>query len=275
MTRIIANCLIVLFVAQIQAQEKTAQFHLGLETGFNVFTGQTNKPDMIRENRSLYNYYKNYDNYDDYGDYGYIYDFQNVFFTHFGVKPEFRLSKYNRFTGAMGIRYSMSISTLNSDGSYFFWKINETETSANYVRIKSITKKNHYIGIPLEIRFFPRKKESFVRHYFVFGKSFNFLIASENDISFVDIEMGKYTSNVKEYLEKPRLFQGNISAGVGLKIGKTNRPHIRVEFYLPAVAYGKGKINSFSKSSVLAGMGMFASLQIPILYSKEQSTITY
>ena len=254
--------------------QKTPQLHLGMEIGFNGFFGVTNKPAMIRENRSSYYYYNDYDYYDFYYDDYRIYDAQDVFFFYFGAKTEYRLSKHNRFTVATGLRYSLGTATLMSDRNHFLWKISETGMNSNYVRIKSITPKSHHIGIPLELRFFPRRKDSFVRQYFIFGKSFNFLLASDSDISFENSAMNKYSSTVAEHIEKPCFFQGKISAGIGLKIGSENRPHVRIECYMPTVAYGTGKMNAFVKSSAAMGMGMFASLQIPISsYNKEQSKL--
>jgi hypothetical protein len=121
----------------------------------------------------------------------------------------------------------------------------------------------------LEIRFFPRRKDSFVRQYFSLGTALNFLIASNDDISFTNAEMKKYSSEVTKNLEKPNFFNGYVYAGVGLKIGKTNHPFGQIEMHFPTLIFGKN-INAFTKAgTVAAGMGFQVTLQIPVS-SKEQ-----
>jgi hypothetical protein len=256
---------IVTFNQSLSAQETTIpKLRLGIETGADVFFGKTDKPAMIRETRSSSYYYNNHDYYSS------VYDFQDVSFFHFGIKPEYTFSK--RFTVAAGLRFSFSASTLESDRDYFFWKVNETETTTNYLRINEINQTNYYLGIPMEIRYFLHRKKYFG---FILGTSYNFLLASTDDVRFVNADMKKYASNVKENLEKPDFFQGCVYAGFGVNAGRAHHPHVSFEFYFPTIMYGrKGKTNSFTKTEggVSAGFGMRVALQIPFFF-KEQSVI--
>ena len=257
---IIFSCLVLLFVSQIQAQEEKSvtisPFRLGIETGANVFFGDASRPEMIRE--SGYYYHP-----DDYYD-GYIYDNQDTEFFYFGFKPEYTLSKYQRFAISSGIRFSYAQTTLTSDREYFLWKISETGANTNYVRINRITQKNYHIGIPFEVRFFMRKKDSFVRQYFVWGTVLNILLSSSNDVSFKNAEMKKYASNVNENIKKPDFFHWNVYAGVGMKVGKTKYPFGYLEFLLPVTMLGKDHANSLMRTNGAFGFGMQMNLLIPL-----------
>ena len=255
---------VLLFFSQLQAQEEKTitmpRLRLGIEAGIDGFFGDINKPAMIRENQS---YYYDYDC-------GFIFDEQDFYAVYIGVKPEYSISK--RWTVAAGVRFSFSEATLDSDRNYFLWKISETETNTNYLKINSISQKNYYVGMPLELKIFPREKDYPVRHYFVVGAVLNFLAASDNDVSFQNSAMKKYTSEVANQIGKPSAFHGNVYGGFGLKIGNTSRPFGHIEFHFPVYMFADIKPNSFVKGEAL-GIGTQATLQIPI-FSKHQLVYT-
>ena len=262
---------ICLLLSQIRAQEQITvtmpRLRLGIEAGIDGLFGERDKPAMIRENQSSY-YYYDYD-YDYYC--GFIPDEQDFFVVYIGVKPEYSVSK--RFAVAAGVRFSFSQANLNSDKDYFLWRINETGTSTNYIKIKDISQKNYYIGIPLELKFFPREKDYPVRHYFAVGGALNFLAASDNDVSFQNATMKKYDSEVSKQIGKPNSFYGNLYGGFGLKIGNTSHPFGHIEFHLPVCMFAKDKLNSFIKGSGVFGFGVQMTLQIP-MFSKHQLVYT-
>jgi hypothetical protein len=259
---------ILLFAAQIWAQEKILKMprlRLGFEVGAGAFFGETEKPSMIRENRS---YYYDYD-YDFHC--GFILPDQEFDFFYIGLKPEYSINK--RFVVAAGLRLSYSKGALDSDRDYFLWKISETGTNTNYLKINSISQHNYYIGVPLELKLFPREIDYFVRQYFILGTTLNFLAASTNSISFRNTKMEKYESEISAQLGKPDYFHGQLYLGVGLKIGKTNHPFGNIEFHLPVFIYGGDKLNSFTKAGDAFGFGIKTILQIPIFH-KHQLTYT-
>ena len=261
-------CFIGLFLSHIQAQEEVTvtmpRFRLGIETGANIFIGESNKPAMIRENQSSYNDY--YDN-----DYycGFVPEEQNFNFSYLGIKPEYSVSK--GFVVAMGARFSFNQFILESDQSYFLWKISEDGPNTNYVRINNISQRNYYIGIPMEMKFFPRDIDYFVRHYFVLGTVLNFLIVSDNNVSFQDAAMKKYTSDVLEHIGKPSDFHGQLYMGFGLKIGKTNHPFGNFEFHFPVYMIANDRPNAFVKAEGAFGCEVKAILQIPLVREHQLS----
>ncbi|MDR1197774.1 MAG: outer membrane beta-barrel protein [Prevotellaceae bacterium] len=250
----------LLLAVQLQAQEMEIvtmpRLRLGIEAGVVTLFGKTDRPAMIRESRSYY-YDHDYD-----FNCGFIFDGQLFDFFYFGLKSEYSLS--GRFAVAAGIRFSYGKAELDSDKDYFLWKIRENETSANYVKINSITQKSYYIGIPLEVKIFPRRTDYFVRHYFIIGTALNFRLSSTGDVSFQNVQMEKYASDIVAQLGQPGNFQGYLYAGFGLKIGRTNHPFGDIEFHFPVYLYGSDRLNSFTKAKDTVGFGARTTLHIPI-----------
>ena len=228
-----------------------------MEAGVIFLSGQFNRPDLIRENH----YYYNDQDYH-YGC-GFVIDNKTFFSYSFGLKAEYSLNK--RIAIASGVRYNFFKAVLNSDRDYFLWKVSETETSANYITIKNISQKNYYIGIPLELKLFPREKDYFVRQYFIFGTLFNFLVVSNSEVAFQNQKMEKYSSEVMKNIGNPNRFQTVVYAGVGLKIGKLKYPVGNIEFHFPVLTFGKNNPNSFTKTAGSVGFGIRTTFQIPVI----------
>ena len=142
---------------------------------------------------------------------------------------------------ATGLRLHFFKATLDYHQDFFLWKLSETESGTNYVKIKNISQTNFYLEVPLEVRLFPREKDYFARHYFVFGAAFNFLIASQEQVNFVNPQMEKYRSQVLSDLNDPNIFLCSVYAGIGLKLGKMKNPFGNIEIHFPEVTFGKRK----------------------------------
>ena len=261
--------LFLFFILQIKAQEEVAvtmpRFRLGIEAGTNLFIGKDNKPAMIRENQSSY-YYDYYDN-----EYycGFVPDGQTASIFYLGVKPEYTVNR--KLVVALGTRFSVSHSVIKSDKSYYLWKISEDETNTNYVKINKISQINYYVGIPMEIKIFPREIDYFVRHYFVLGTTLMILAVSNNDVLFENSAMKKYTSEILEHIGKPKNFHGQVYTGFGLKIGKSHNPFGSFEFHFPVFMIEDGKPNPFVNTEDRIGCGFKTTLQIPLIRKHQLS----
>jgi len=260
--KLLISSFFALFLMQIQAQTEITysipQWRLGIEAGVNPFFGSISffQPN-IRDSRAYF-----IDNDSDY--YGGIMSWGGKVCPSFsfGLKPEYLIKK--RLTLAAGIRFNFFTATLYSDRDFFLWKLSETETSAHYAKVKNISQKNYYLEIPLEVKLFPREKDYAVRQYFVFGAAFNFLVASQKEVQFLNPKMEKYRSNVLDQIGKPNLFQGSFYAGAGLKFGKLNHPCGNIEIHFPVVMYGNGKKETFAKTVNAPGIRIQTILQIPM-----------
>ena len=278
MRNIIITSLVMLIALQLNAQDIDKQtltdeqntitysfsrLRLGIELGASLLMGEIKKPEMVRETQSYYNYGDAY-----YNDYGFISEEKNFGLFYLGVKPEYLLSK--RFAVSAGVRFSYFKANLKSDKDCFLWRTSSNDdTKTNYVSIKSITQKNYYIGIPLEVRFFPSEKDYAVRPYFLFGTTLNFLITSTNDVEFKVSAMGKYSDEIKKNITEPNSFHILTYLGAGLKIGKMTHPFGSIEVHLPMFTAASSKSNSFVKTDDMFGIGIRASVHIPLMHNHQ------
>ena len=199
--------------------EQTTRRHNNLKVAFEFGTNYAStglvKPKQIRENRSSgYIYGDDY-----YSRYGLFGDYTSVNTTYFGIKPEFFLFK-NRFGIASGLRFTTASSSLVSDRDNYLWKINEDGLNTDYVTIKDIQHKSYLLGIPLEVRIFPNRRELPLQHYFKIGASFNYRIHSKNEVNFVNKSMEKYDDAVQSQLPDCNALSTFFFGAVGFKIGK-------------------------------------------------------
>jgi hypothetical protein len=257
-------CLLSLAV-RAQAQQEVIsmpRFKLGIEAGMSaIFDASINKPTNLRENKSYYN--------DDYYC-GFIFDKQEYDQYYIGIKPEYTLTK--RLAVAAGLRLTFAQSVLESNSRYFLWKTAESGTTTDYVRVNNISQQNIFVGIPLELKIFPREKDYFVRHYFVMGTAMNFLAGSKNTISFSNSQMEKYEPLISGHTGTPNRFHGYAYTGFGLKIGRTNHTFGNIEFHYPILMFDNKRLSSFMETRNSFGFGIQTTLQIPLF---KQHTLKY
>ena len=258
---IILQIFVLLFVVSIQAQKEITyeipQWHLGVEFGVNPHFGTLSYQPNIRDTR------RSYVDIDDdyYGRYSFL--GQSSYFSSFsvGIKPEYVIKK--RLTIAAGLRVQFYKATLDLNQDFFLWKLSETETSTNYVKIQNISQANYYLEIPIEVRLFPREKDYIARQYFVFGAAFNFLVASTEQVNFVNPKMDKYRAQVLADAGRANNFFASVYAGIGLKLGKMNYPFGNIEIHFPEINFGTRKL-SLTNIVDVSFIRFFTTLNIPV-----------
>ena len=260
----VISCLISLFCIQVRAQEDNRpvmhRFRLGIEVGLTPFTGETNKPEMIRESRSYY-YYNNHQ--DNLFYCGFISNRQSFNIYYLGIRPEYFFS--NRIAVSTGIRLSFNNIQLDSDRDFFLWRLSEDETSSNYIRLNNISQKNRHIDVITKIKFFPGKRNFWFRRYYVLGNTLNILATSSNGVSVHNPEMNIYSQKVLEQIGKPSVLMGYTYVGLGINIGSITRSFGSIEFQFPAIIHGSENLNSLvTKGQRMNFFRMLATLQIPI-----------
>ena len=85
--------------------------------------------------------------------------------------PEYYLT--DKFSLGAGLRVTDNFSKYESDYDYFYYKNNEDGYNTYYYRIKSISQRNLYVGVPFEFRFVLRG-EGRPTPYFRAGATLNF-----------------------------------------------------------------------------------------------------
>jgi len=258
---------ILCFIAPVQAQEnnlikKHHNIKLGVEIGTDFFFGDPRKPDMVRESKSSNYYYNDHDFYC-----GLILDFQNMNVSYFGIKPEIFFLK-NRLGISSGLRFSRYSSYLKSDRDYFLWLIHQDDIYTEYVKINRITQNSYYLGIPLEVKFFPNRRELPAQFYMKVGSTFNYRLQTNNKIEFQNHFMESNADMIDDQINDSNLdFNAYMFFAAGIKIGRfkagsrRKTPNFNIEIH-PLNIMLTDKASSFIRTN--AGIGFQVSAQIPI-----------
>ena len=257
----IAALCFLCFTVQAQDSEdkKTYNLMLGFEIGADGYFGETMQSDRLRENRSYYHVYDDYDYYC-----GIVGNDQYMNVVYFGVKPEVFVLN-NRLGISSGVRFSRYLTNIESDRDYFLWLLHQEGLNTEYVTIKEIEQNSHYIGIPLELQFFPDKRELPFQHYFKLGTVFNYRLYTENKIEFHNQQMSRHEGLVDSQIGYPNDFNAYIFGAFGFRIGRyggeKKLPYINLEVHLPKVMITP-KASSLIKTH--AGFGFQMMVQIPL-----------
>jgi len=258
---------VVCFVVPGHAQDdvKNKKHHnirLGVEFGTDFFFGDPIKPKMVRESKSSYHSFHDYDYYC-----GLIPNYQEMNVMYVGVKPEFYFCR-NRIGLSTGLRVSRYSTTLDSDRDYFLWLLHEDDVYTEFVKIREINQNNYYLGVPLEFRFFPNKRELPVQFYVKGGSTFNYRLFTNNKVKFQNKSMNSNAETVGDQANSTlRNFNAYMFAGFGLKIGGFSTgygkkfPYINVEAHILNIML-TDKASSFMRTN--AGLGFQLSAQIPL-----------
>jgi hypothetical protein len=252
------------------SQERIYEFprlRIGIEAGFENQFGSNIKPSAIRESQSFYRYeYSDY-----YYDCGFLYNEPAFARYYFGIKPEYSLSL--NFAISAGLRIAYGKSSLTADKEYFLWKVNETESSANYLRIKEVNQSVFNIGVPLYLLLYPNKSDIWGRVYGKVGVVLNFTMASDISVNFVNNQMNKYSNDIKNQFDDPTFLYGQVVFSWGLKLGRMRNPYGSMEFQLPINFNNKTRLNSLYKLDSAVGVGVQTTLYIPS--GKNKLSYTY
>ena len=246
---------------QAQTKEGKISNRIGFEMGFHEFYGSTIVPDRVRSIKSVEasetGYY--YDDY--YG--GYYYSSSHVIHKAYaGIKYEALFFKHTVGVSS-GLRYYQTSAKLDHSKKYdsFIWLLRQDEQSSDYVSIRSMNQKNHYVSVPLEMRVFPRKRDSFFKNYFKLGGAFNYRFSTNYKIDFQDPQMSKYAGEIENKIKKPCTFSGFVFPAFGFRWGRNKDPWFNLEFQFPGFIIAQRK-HSFVDPDV--GFGMQFSVLLPL-----------
>lgn len=209
------------------SQKKPFIHYLGIEAGIRAFNPESQRHDFIRQGpSSLPNYY-NTDGY-----------WEETSTSFISLTAEYRFPT-NKVWLSSGIRYSSMNSIVNKIGSqaneisYFYVILKQDNNNSYYYRVKEITEKNQYIGVPLDFRYAPFSPR-FFRLYFKVGFDFNLKVGTNQNVDFVESGMNENKEEIIALFDKPNNFYATSTLGVGIQLGKPNKPNFRIEGNLPS-----------------------------------------
>ena len=245
--------------AQTLSQEKKGKIskRIGIEMGFHEFFGSTIVPKRVQSVDASQTYL-----YDDYGGCNYLSSGHVINKMYVGIKYE-ALYHNNTIGIASGLRFNQLSAQLDHHKNYdaFIWLLRQDEQTSNYVMIRSMKQENHYVAVPLEIRYFPVKSDLFFKYYFKLGGALNYRFSTNFNIDFQNPEMSKYANEVIAHIMKPCTFSGFIFPAFGFRWGKNDQTWVNLEFQFPGFIIAQRK-HSFVDPNF--GLGMQLSVLLPL-----------
>jgi hypothetical protein len=163
-------------------------------------------------------------------------------------------AKYSRIFSSVGKQSYYSATT-----EYFYLLYNQTAESTEYLKVKEITEKTDYVGVPVEIRIFPfnQKKN---RLYYKVGFDFNYNINTKHDVIFYDSDMEIYQDGVSKIAGEPNTYFTSLYLAAGVSFGKINTPRVNFEIYFPGFLLSE-KTSTLVEPTV--GKGFQLTIQLP------------
>ncbi|MDR1866243.1 MAG: outer membrane beta-barrel protein [Bacteroidales bacterium] len=243
--------LMIPFIAAQAREKETSRLRAGIEIGFAGIFGEIKLSDRMRESKSAFPL--------DGAHCGLPETNQAINGFRTGVKAEY-FTRNNRIGLATGLLFEQYSAAVHANGDYFFWQLHQEGLNTYYIRIKNMAQKNFYLGVPVEFRYLPYKRELPVRIYFKLGGTFACKLFTKNEFRFYDPSMKHYEATVLRQMDKPSHFIAYIYPAVGLKIGRRMNPRINVEINIPVML--QSDASSLYKSH--AGFGMKLMVQLPV-----------
>jgi hypothetical protein len=187
-----------------------------------------------------------------------------------GIKSEyFSLNDKIGFSG--GLRYTRTNSSIGKNNywlngnDYFYLLYREEGVTTEYLKIKEISQNTDYIGIPVEVRYFPFRPHLF-RFYFKAGANLNYRLNTKTDVVFKDAAMEPYQNEVTALLQEPASFSSSIYGSAGVRIGRASKPALSFEICLPSLSLTS---ESTGLVNPIFGGGFQLNYQLPLKSNKQ------
>jgi hypothetical protein len=140
--------------------------------------------------------------------------------TYVGAKIEKRTAN-DRFGISTGLRFTRLYSGIKKSGTpeFFYVLLRETGTTTEFLRVKELRETSAYLGIPLELRFFPYDKK-WLRLFLFAGSEWSYRLKSKTNVVFFNAEMDIHQSTLREILGRSESWYAAGYIGAGFTIGK-------------------------------------------------------
>jgi len=158
----------------------------------------------------------------------------------FGLSPGIRYSRTYDYAGKWGL--------WTSGQSYFYWLFREDGVNTEYLRVKRIHQRSDYIGMPVEIRFFPARRPHRFQVYLKMGTELGFRLHTKTNIVFWDAAMDSHEREVASQVDKPGRIGFSMYQCFGFRIGRDVNHTFSVEAILPRFGLTSGSYGLLKKS---------------------------
>jgi hypothetical protein len=176
-----------------------------------------------------------------------------------GARIEIR-SRNDRFGFLSGLRFTQLSSSItkNSSPHYFYFLLQQTGTTTEYLRVRKLNQTSNYLGVPVEVRIFPYGQKTF-RLYFLIGCEISYQLATKTEADFTDPSMKIYQSDVAGITGAPDKWCSAFYGRAGFIFGK-DIPRIGIGITSPITLSG----SSSSLTTPTVGAGFHLQVQFPI-----------
>lgn len=202
--------------------EKPIELNVGVEYGSNYVTGELYNNWSVRQDVGHY--------YDSYSKVSSAKTEMND--VYFGIKPE--ISFYEqKLSLSSGLRYNKISSSMSSD-KFFYLRYTSTASQTEFARVRRIDESNHYLGIPLELKYAFYEYQNFGA-YVKAGTQFSYLLASTNDLTFLNEHMNSEDAQVygSSGLDV-NPFYSTFYSSIGVKYARSGRATYSLELLFPS-----------------------------------------
>lgn len=166
-----------------------------------------------------------------------------------------------------GIQYSVHQKSIGYDADYiddawYYFEI-ANAPQLEYLRVKGIKQNSHYLGIPLELRYYFKSTLNTFRMYAMAETDFDFLIGNTDKVYFYDPEMEPYQSQVFSHYADPDKLNASTYLGGGFQVGDLSGIGVGFNVLLH-VADLTGSTGMLTTSPTWAGFKLQIELLIPL-----------
>jgi hypothetical protein len=260
----IVLCICLLFFSfKILAQEADMKSnhlkYLSFETGANAIIPQITEMDFIRsEAPSYYNQ----------GEPGT--NLTGLEWSAFAGAKAGIYSINNKFNFWAGLRFTTMHASLgksayfSSNPDFFYLLYKQEGTNTEFLKVKEINQHSSYLGIPLEVNYFPFGPHRF-RLGFKIGAEFNFRLQTKTEVNFFNSDMSIYESDIAQMIGNPGSYTAAVFGGFKIQYGNPSKTTVSLEGNLPSYFLTHETKGIISPE---AGFGLQLSVQIPLNNSK-------
>jgi hypothetical protein len=258
--RWLSPILVLMFGFSHSFSQETRLKYFGVESGMNfIESGMT---DIAEIRGDIPNYAMGFSS-------GSLTSLSYVWYA--GVKAEI-FSLNDRIGLQGGIRFSQISNIIGkneywgSSTNYFYWLFSQEGTETEFLKIKEITQKTNYLGIPIELRYFVSKRPRILQLYGKAGAVLDFKVNSNARVAFKDPAMERYEKDISNEIREPGAVSFAMYVGTGIKIGTDQKPSVSLEACFPyfiLTPHSSGMLHP------LFGGGFQLTFQVPIKSGKK------
>ena len=149
------------------------------------------------------------------------------------------------------------------DDEWYYFEVDNDE-ALEYLRVKGIEQHSHYLGIPIELRYYFNSGLETFRMYLAAEADIDLLVGNRNKVNFLDKDgMAPYAEQVTKHYANPDKMNASAYIGAGFQVG--DRKGVGVGFnWLLHIAEINGSTGMLPTKPYLAGSKLQIELLIPL-----------